>query len=75
MTPAPPLPRGFGVTLASDTRELSDGSLFGGSPARVMKLTAAGRDALAELRARRERRSASSTEADTALPAGGIVHA
>jgi mycofactocin glycosyltransferase len=46
-----PLPRGFGVTLDVATKELSDGSLFGGSPARVMRLTAAGRRALAELRA------------------------
>jgi mycofactocin system glycosyltransferase len=46
-----PLPHGFGIALAEGTKELSDGSLFGGSPARVLRLTAAGRDALAELRA------------------------
>jgi mycofactocin glycosyltransferase len=45
-----PLPRGFGVTLDAAAKELSDGSLFGGSPARLMRLTAAGRDALEELR-------------------------
>jgi glycosyltransferase involved in cell wall biosynthesis len=46
-----PLPRGFGVTLDPDTRQLSDGSLFGGSPARVLRLTDLGQQALAELRA------------------------
>ena len=46
-----PLPRGFGVTLDPDTRQLSDGSLFGGSPARVLRLTELGQQALAELRA------------------------
>ncbi len=34
-----------------DTKQLSDGSLFGGSPARVLRLTSAGERALAELRA------------------------
>jgi len=48
---AAPLPHGFGVTLDADTKELSDGSLFGGSPARVLRLTAAGRRAVDELRA------------------------
>jgi mycofactocin glycosyltransferase len=46
-----PLPCGFGVTLDAATKQLSDGSLFGGSPARVLRLTAAGQQALAELRA------------------------
>ena len=46
-----PLPRGFGVKLDAGTRQLSDGSLFGGSPARVLRLTEAGHQALAELRA------------------------
>ena len=45
-----PLPTGFAVALDPDTRQLSDGSLFGGSPARVLRLTAAGDQALAELR-------------------------
>jgi mycofactocin system glycosyltransferase len=49
---APPsLPSGFGVTLDAATKQLSDGSLFGGSPARVLRLTAAGQQALTELRA------------------------
>ena len=45
-----PLPAGFGIEMDVSTRVLSDGSLFGGSPARVMRLTAAGSTALAELR-------------------------
>ena len=45
-----PLPAGFGVELDPDTKKLSDGSLFGGSPARVLRLTPAGHRALAELR-------------------------
>ena len=46
-----PLPSGFRIELDAGTRQLSDGSLFGGSPARVMRLTPAGTAALAELRA------------------------
>jgi mycofactocin glycosyltransferase len=46
---APPLPRGFAVRLDADTKRLSDGTLFGGSPARALRLTAAGSRALAEL--------------------------
>src|SRR5215469_18960768 len=46
-----PLPTGFTVEMDPDTKQLSDGSLFGGSPARVLRLTAAGDRALAELRA------------------------
>jgi mycofactocin glycosyltransferase len=45
-----PLPRGFGIELDSGTRQLSDGTLFGGSPARALRLTAAGQRAMAELR-------------------------
>ena len=45
----PPLPRGFAIDLDAETRRLSDGTLFGGSPARAMRLTAAGSRALAEL--------------------------
>jgi mycofactocin glycosyltransferase len=45
----PPLPAGFLIALDAGTKRLSDGSLFGGSPARVMRLTSAGTAALAEL--------------------------
>ena len=50
MTTAP-VPRGFRVELDPATKQLSGGALFGGSPARVMRLTPAGQAALAELRA------------------------
>jgi mycofactocin glycosyltransferase len=46
-----PMPLDFAVRLDPATKELSDGSLFGGSPARVLRLTSAGQQALAELRA------------------------
>src|SRR5215471_14496202 len=46
-----PLPAGFTVEMDPDTKQLSDGSLFGGSPARVLRLTPAGHRALAELQA------------------------
>ena len=46
-----PLPAGFTVAFDQGTKELGDGSLFGGSPARVLKLTPTGSAALAELRA------------------------
>jgi mycofactocin glycosyltransferase len=45
------LPAGFGIEMDAGTKQLSDGSLFGGSPGRVMRLTAAGAAALAELQA------------------------
>jgi mycofactocin system glycosyltransferase len=44
-----PLPAGFGVVLDADTKQLADGILFGGSPARVMRLSGTGRAALTEL--------------------------
>jgi mycofactocin glycosyltransferase len=44
-----PLPRGFAIELDADTKRLGDGTLFGGSPARAVRLTAAGSRALAEL--------------------------
>src|SRR5260370_2977715 len=46
------MPAGFGIELDRSTKELSDGALFGGSPARVLRLTEAGQAALAELRER-----------------------
>jgi mycofactocin system glycosyltransferase len=46
-----PLPAGFRIELDAATRQLGDGSLFGGSPARAMRLTAAGEAALRELQA------------------------
>jgi mycofactocin glycosyltransferase len=45
-----PLPAGFGIAMDPGAKQLSDGALFGGWPARVLRLTAAGQAALAELR-------------------------
>ena len=45
------LPPGTAVDLDADTRQLTGDVLFGGSPARVLRLSAAGVRALAELRA------------------------
>lgn len=45
-----PLPDGFRVVLDDSVRQLSDGSWFGGSPARIFRLTPAGRVAWTELR-------------------------
>ncbi len=50
---APPatLPGGFAVVMDPGAKQLDEETLFGGSPARVLRLSAAGRAALAELRA------------------------
>ncbi|MFI5614257.1 mycofactocin biosynthesis glycosyltransferase MftF [Amycolatopsis sp. NPDC051903] len=45
----PPLPAGFRIELDQDTKPLTDELWFGGSPARVLRLTAAGRAAWREL--------------------------
>lgn len=44
-----PLPAGFRIELDADTKQLDATTLFGGSPARIMRLSSAGRAALAEL--------------------------
>ncbi|MGW5714728.1 mycofactocin biosynthesis glycosyltransferase MftF [Amycolatopsis sp. NPDC003865] len=44
-----PLPAGFRVVLDPDTKQLRDDLWFGGSPARVLRLTPAGRKAWREL--------------------------
>ncbi len=46
-----PVPSGFSIVLDSQTRRLSDDALFGGMPARVMRLSAAGQKAFSELEA------------------------
>ena len=46
---APPLPAGFGVAFDSGTKQLAEDILFGGAPARVLRLSRTGRAALAEL--------------------------
>jgi mycofactocin glycosyltransferase len=50
LRPGAGLPTGMAVELDPDTRQLTEDVLFGGSPARVVRLSAAGVDALAELR-------------------------
>lgn len=70
---AEPLPAGFGVRLDAGTRELTDGSLFGGSPARVLKLTSAGRSALTEVRAGPVR-SAAARQLARRLTDAGLAH-
>jgi mycofactocin glycosyltransferase len=69
----PPLPRGFSVDLDADTKRLSDGTLFGGSPARAMRLTPAGSRALAELLAGPVRSGAAGTLARR-LTDAGLAH-
>lgn len=44
-----PVPAGFGLSLDPGVKQLSDELWFGGSPARVVRLTASGRRAWAEL--------------------------
>lgn len=48
--PAAGLPRGFGIALDRRTQALDDNTLLGGSPLRLLRLSPAGRDALARLR-------------------------
>ncbi len=47
---AAPIPIGFGVELDPDARRLDGATLFGGSPARIMRLTAAGQQVMEQLR-------------------------
>jgi mycofactocin glycosyltransferase len=68
-----PLPTGFSLRFDQGTKQLGDGSLFGGSPARVLKLTAAGSAALAELRAGPVSSPAAATLARR-LTDGGLAH-
>ena len=46
-----PLPAGFGVVIDPGTKQVDEDTLFGGAPARVLRLSRTGRAALAELRA------------------------
>jgi mycofactocin system glycosyltransferase len=69
----PPLAPGWRVELDQDAKQLSDGSLFGGSPARVMRLTPAGAAALTELRAGPVR-SAAAGQLARRLTDAGLAH-
>ena len=69
----PPLPAGFRIELDPDTRQLTEAILFGGSPARAMKLSAAGCRALGELRAGPVRSAAAGVLARR-LTDAGLAH-
>jgi mycofactocin glycosyltransferase len=67
------VPLGMTVDLDPDTRQIADGVLFGGSPARVLRLSAAGQRALAELSAGPVRSAAGATLARR-LVGTGMAH-
>jgi mycofactocin glycosyltransferase len=71
--PVPATPAGFRVDLDAGTRQLSDGSLFGGSPGRIMRLTPAGAAALAELQ-NGPVRSPAAGQLARRLTDGGLAH-
>jgi hypothetical protein len=68
-----PLPAGFRIVLDTATRQLDDTLLFGGSPARIMRLSAAGALAYADLRAGPVRSAACGTLARR-LTDAGLAH-
>src|SRR5262245_4817253 len=67
------LPAGFGVALDPATKQLDPVTLFGGAPARVLRLSRAGSTALAELRAGPVR-SATSGVLARKLTDAGLAH-
>src|SRR5262245_64326693 len=67
------LPAGFGVALDPGTKQLDPVTLFGGAPARVLRLSRAGSTALAELRAGPVR-SATSGVLARKLTDAGLAH-
>jgi mycofactocin system glycosyltransferase len=68
-----PLPQGFCISLDAEAKELDESTLFGGSPARIMRLSPAGRKAWAELRSGAVRSRPGATLARR-LTDGGIAH-
>jgi mycofactocin glycosyltransferase len=67
------LPAGFGVVIDPGTKQLDAGILFGGAPARVLRLSRAGRAALAELRSGPVR-SAAAGRLARKLTDAGLAH-
>jgi mycofactocin glycosyltransferase len=67
------LPAGFGVVIDPGTKQLDTGTLFGGTPARVLRLSRAGRAALAELRSGPVR-SAAAGRLARKLTDAGLAH-
>lgn len=70
---ATPLPHGFAVAVDSYTRQLDSTCLFGGSPARVVRLSGAGPRAWAELQ-RGPIASAEAGDLARRLTDAGLVH-
>src|SRR5262249_46015168 len=66
-------PAGFGVAIDAGTKQLDADTLFGGAPARVLRLSPGGRAALAELRAGPVRSHAAGRLARK-LTAAGLAH-
>ncbi len=67
------LPAGFGIALDPGSKQLDGSTFFGGSPARVLRLTGAGQRALAELRDGPVRSTAAGTLARR-LTDAGLAH-
>src|SRR5262249_18273731 len=70
---APALPAGFGVVIDPATKQLDADTLFGGAPARVLRLSRAGRPARADLRAGPVR-SAAAGRLARKLTDAGLAH-
>jgi mycofactocin system glycosyltransferase len=70
---SPPLPDGFGVVIDPGTKQLDTGTLFGGAPARVLRLSVAGQAALADLRSGPVR-SAAAGRLARRLTDAGVAH-
>jgi mycofactocin glycosyltransferase len=67
------LPAGFGIALDPGSKQLDESTFFGGSPARVLRLTGAGQRALAQLRRGPVRNTAAGTLARR-LTDAGLAH-
>jgi mycofactocin system glycosyltransferase len=64
------LPEGFRIVLDRDTKQLDSGTLYGGSPARVLRLSETGARAWAELRSGPIRSRSAATLARRLVDAG-----
>ena len=73
MTAAKALPTGFGIALDPGSKQLDGAAFFGGSPARVLRLTGTGQRALAELSDGPVRSAAAGTLARR-LTDAGLAH-
>jgi mycofactocin glycosyltransferase len=67
------LPTGFGVVIDPGTKQVGEDTLLGGTPARVLRLSRAGRAALAELRSGPVR-SAAAGRLARKLTDAGLAH-